>query len=289
MTSRRNQLLQPSSRARLHNQPLHIHALILSSSLPSVAATSTLSAPPAPAAPSFIFLLSATSSPDVTTATVAPSHGAPSDGPTQFPTVLSLFPSLHQHPNVFSVSSAPPSPIPSLQPWLTLCCASTFIPASATPPLHGLQSQAFQFCTASSSTTAPANSLAGSLPSTPHTGTPMIPACDPTMQQQTASALARTRLHNQPLHIHPLIPTSFPLPVLQLQLSQRFQLHPPPQLFSSLSSNSHYRSCCYLSHSRTEPRCSLYWIHSISSCSIPFTQRPDPLLLHHLRPFHSQD
>ncbi|XP_042262104.1 leucine-rich repeat extensin-like protein 2 [Thunnus maccoyii] len=68
----------------------------------------------------------------------------------------------------------------------------------------------------------------------------------------------RARLHNQPLHVHPLIPASFPLPFRQLQLPQRFRLHPPPQLFSSLSSHSHHWSCCYLSHSRTEPRCSLY-------------------------------
>ncbi|XP_042270405.1 nuclear pore complex protein NUP62-like [Thunnus maccoyii] len=162
-----------------------------------------LSAPPTPAAPSFMFLPSVTSSPAVTTATVALSHGAPSDGPTQFPTVLSLFPSLPpsspslpQHPNVFSVSSALPVAGPLAPAVVNTVPSSTFTLASATLPLYGLQSKAFQFCTASSSATAPADHpLAGSLPSATRTSTPMIPSCRHYSAATDCFSLARARLH----------------------------------------------------------------------------------------------
>ncbi|XP_042290197.1 uncharacterized protein LOC121912161 [Thunnus maccoyii] len=90
----------------------------------------------------------------------------------------------------------------------------------------------------------------------------MIPSCRRYGSHRAPSFLTPSVLYLFSFLSHPCVHlASFPLPFLQLRLLQRFRLHPPPQLFSSLSSHSHYWSCCYLSHSRTEPRCSLYWTH----------------------------
>ena len=87
-----------------------------------------------------------------------PSHRARSYPP------LCLLPPCSPTPKCFFLSSAPPVADPLAPAVVNTVPTSTFTLVSATPSLHGLQSQAFQFCTTSSSTTTPADhSLAGCL------------------------------------------------------------------------------------------------------------------------------